>query len=877
MGICVFILIPGMFVVHLLGDQRLVSIPFGMIIGFLLQLLSVFVIWCVNAIIGTVDFVFLLYMITFVFTTCAFLLSAKVNKDIKLKSFLHLDHFLVFVVILFVVVAFFYQFLFPSPHSDGAAYLDLARNVVEKNSFSSNFILPANNWAAVQWSTGLIDYFFGYSAIAVFFVLGNITLLSAKVMLIFAGALALFPLFTLTQKLFSRQVACVAVFVASFSPIMLTHVSLVGGPEIASLLFMLTTISLLLFSNDDSHISRLSILAGISLFAAWTAWLLTGYLLVMIIPFFFLLYSRKASGKSKWYAFAVLVILCGLFFLDFRIIGHVTYEYLFVPFPLTFFVSSLIVFKFSDRIKVPKFFVLCLATALCFLFITSYVPRLTSPSFINFYETSYPTAQENVVAHVVANVDIFNRIFDLTRFTNVSTSYIWGETFSWAGLLNSFGIVTMFLVILSFARIEKIKETLLIFSFTFFYMLMWIFVGPDWVIQPRYLLISAPFYFILVASTISLLVSTIDLTAMHKKIRARPIATRLTNHRLHLGKNHMKILVGALVVSSLIVFWQPIYTNGLNNGEYWNYEEKYGWHDALAWVKQNTLPNDVLLERQANFWAWLSDRKTVQVSNTMVEYKYGDIDKIDLINIIRQNRANYMIVDNAFYSSFPKLSDLYSSPAAFYGSPIVFQSRNNQGLETIIYNVTNMQNWENVLVVGEVNPVSIVSDNQTGFWTPFCLYSGSVGLPILSNGNSTQVQGLNSVSIEVGNGTYGLWGITHSFSSNQNWSSRNVLSFYWYGESTNREFRIDVHSPDSNNQYQKTFVDDFSGWKKITMPLNRFSIIGSPNWTEVSKLFLLCLSSNSYGTWHVGNFSLDSEYAEIVQPNGTIVLEIGST
>jgi hypothetical protein len=868
-GIFTFILIPGLFVIHLLNDDKIKNFGFALIVGFLFQLLNVFIIWCLNTILGTINFVFVLYILTFSFTTFLFLLTTKIGREMSWKSYLEIDRFLLFTVILFVLVALRYQFFFPSPHSDGAAYLDLARNVVGNNIFSSNFILPLNNWSAVQWSTGLIDYFFGYSAIAVFFTLGSISLFSAKVMLIFAGALTLFPLFMVSKKLFSRQVACIAVFLTSISPIMLAHVSLVGGPEVVSLLYMLTTFSLLLFLNEGSSKMRLSFLAGITFFAAWGAWLLTGYLLLMIIPCFFLLYSYKAYEKFNWYAFMTLVFLVAFFFLDWRVTGHFTYEYLLLPFPLGFFSVALIASRLNRRIRLPKFYIIFLATALCSLFILFYVPRLTSPQFINFYTTHYSTAQENVAAHITANVDILNRIFDLDRVRDVLNSYLYGQSFTWAGLLNSMGTITIFLAIVSFARLEKIRQTLLIFCFPALYMLLWILVGPDWVIQPRYLLCVAPFYLILVASAIGLLISNLDLVARLKEIRVK-----IFNRSSHFGKNPAKILVGILVVSTLIAFWQPVYVNSLENGAYWNYEKKLGWSEAIEWVKQNTKPDEILMARQANFWAWFSDRKTVQLSDTMVEYDYGNIDKVQLINIIRQFKVNYLIVDNALYAGFPKLVDLYLSPSPFYGSPIVFQHENEQGLRTIIYNVTHMQNWDEVTVVDEVNPILITGDNQTDYWTPFGLYSGEIGLPILNDTDSVTVKGVNSLSIETGSGLYKLWGIMHTYSSNQNWSSSEVMSFYWYGQNTGKSFRIDIHTPDGDNQYQKTFVDDFSGWKKITIPLNTFTATGSPTWKEVKTVYLLCISPNASGSWYADNFFLDVEYLEEIQADGTTTFKI---
>jgi hypothetical protein len=247
-GLLGLIFLPGFALTTIALDDKNANVCFSLILGFMLQLLNVYAIWAFHIFYSPVNFILLIYILTLIEVIFIIGLSYKrrlilnVNRIVKL---FRLDPALVAVITLYLVMALYWQQWAPAPHSDGAAYLDMARNALEKGFFQSNMVFQNNTWAYVEYSSGMTEHMFGYFAIAVFFMLGNISLFSAKVMLIFTGLLTIMVLYELAKKLFNVNVARLSALMAAIAPETLTHVGLVGGPEIPSALFTILSIYLL--------------------------------------------------------------------------------------------------------------------------------------------------------------------------------------------------------------------------------------------------------------------------------------------------------------------------------------------------------------------------------------------------------------------------------------------------------------------------------------------------------------------------------------------------------------------------------------------------------------------------------------------------------
>jgi hypothetical protein len=802
----------------------------------------VYIIWWLYTIFGKMNFVDFLYLLTALFTLILMFYNVKLKREIKYDIFLKKDLFLIIPIVICIAITLFYPGFYASFTGDGASYLDLARRVVTNNVFSSNIIQTPNSWAAAQYSTGMIDHFFGYSAIAVFFALGDVSLQMAELMLLFAFCLALFPLYEISKKLFNRSVARIAVLLASISPILLNQIRLVGGPDVTSLLFTLTTMFLLLiFIEEKFPKLRLCLVAGATLFIAWYAWLLNGYLLILCVPFLFLLYGSKFHKVSLRRGFLALMLLILCFFFDLLMIGQVTLRYIGLPLPLAFILASVLIYKWNLKFNLPNSYIVFLATSLCLIFFASYAPRLASYPFIQFDASNYHTAQAQVTANAAQTLGILSRAFDLGRVVNVAYSYFCGSAYGWDGLLPSLGILTIFLIVASLARLNKLKETLLVFSFPILQMLLWILMSPSGVVlQPRYLLSAASFYLILTASTIELIISTVNSPASEWLSKTRvKISKRISLSSDVFGK----ICIGILILSILVAVSPPIYANMSEYVNSWYLEKEFNWNGAIAWIRSNTTSNDVMACVYADYFSWYTNRQTVFLWPID-----PNANMSTLISLIRDLKINYLIVDQAFAWQFNNLEDLYESPKPFLGSTIVFMNQNTTVDNVIIYNVTNIAYGD--LIATQFQPDWGKLEN----WQPLTFYS---------TGNITTSQDAVRFDLKVADSPWPGIASTFTFSSPENLSQYSSIEFWIMVPQSNKTV-LEIYSATQGQNYFSYVYEntEYNEWFKVDFDLNIYSgLIGNPSLQNATRLNFIVsgLPIGAVATFYIKNMIFYSE------------------
>ena len=767
-GLFGLIFLPGLlFAIAVLRDDY-AKAGFSFLFGFMLQLLNIFTIWIFHIFYGPVSFALLIYILTLIeiILIIVYLYRRKIILSTsKIIGQFKVDLVLVAVVVLYVAIALYWQQWAPSPHSDGAAYLDMARNVVEKGVFQSNMILPNNSWYYVEYSSGMHVHMFGYFAIALFFMLGNVSLFSAKIMLIFAGLLSILVLYELVKKLFNVNVARLAALIAAMSPVLLTHVGLVGGPEIPSALFILFTIYLLIYAPTSKRKVAVALMAGLSLFIAWYAWDFNFFVMLTFLPLLFIYIVARAHRRSKVYPIAraeiipehrrtqgifecgnsqrgkrnieithnqiqsgfehqkrcsnqgsnhgpqpssggrekveilnsqvfaramhkefkithvlLLLILLASFILEYRVLLNFMRAAIGVPIPSLVIATSIAIYLLRLRKSQNKNTLITFAMMLLALYLTMY-SRVIASSFITQvqqFTSSVLPGMEVVTSNVARDVGVLSRAFsieDVNKYWNIY----------WGGVFRHLSLLVVFLGIMSLVRIDKLKETLLIISFPLLQAVLWSLFSTIDEFQPRFIICSSLFYFILVASVFEMLCSyAAGILNIAKPISLQSkvggVAARIRT------KSFVKVLVFLLLFFSLSTFTNIIFSYHHQIMEYWNYPHNFAWNPAIEWIGANTRPDDVLMARQGNYWAWFTERKTVMFAPGL----FGSVNDTQLTYFIGKFEVKYLIVDYRFYSDFPQLRKLYSEPQSFHGSQIVLQWVNEQGYKTIIYNVTNI-------------------------------------------------------------------------------------------------------------------------------------------------------------------------------------------
>jgi len=609
------------------------------------------------------------------------------------------DHILVIILIIFLAISLYNQQLIPSPHSDGAEYLDLARNAVKNGVFSSNMLFHSSTYANVVYSTGMHRYISGISAIALYFALGNVSLLSAKIMLIFAGSLSIILVYHLCKELLDRMTAVIAAFLLSISPVFLAHVGLVGGPEIVSLLFVLLFMYLTLLSLKHTDSILMPLLAGLSLFLAWYSWTFNFVVIFLgVMPSMFI-YSSLKHRELSFRNLLLFSILWGSFLIEYRISLIWTLSFVGVSFPTIILVAVYIVHRFT-RARVMKVFLVMILTT----YVLHFIFHISHIAIMPLIEQVF-AGSDVYSANISSNFGTFKQMFDVSAGIESFSLY-------WSGLCSALSQTVIFLGIASLIRFRKLKETLLLFSFPFFFGLVWSLMVRYTYFQPRRIVPVSVFWIMLAASSIVFIMSTVSSLNLDKKL-VMLLKFREIRKPVNL-KSTMSLIACTLLLANVMIFSYPIYNDMTDIYEKWDTSAKYGWDPAIKWIKENTQPDDTLMARSGNYWAWYTDRKTVFFAQSL----FGDVNDTQLISLIREFNVNYLIVDHMLYSEFPELKVLYSSSDPFYGSQISFQSSNEQGFKTRIYNVTNIAYGNFV----RDNLVLISNCDSEYHWSIFTLY-----------------------------------------------------------------------------------------------------------------------------------------------------------
>ncbi len=822
-GLFGLIFLPGFIFANIALDEENVNIGSSLILGFMLQLLNVYVIWMLHIFCNPVNFALLMYTLTIIEVVLVSVLSYMRGLMLGISKMLNKrkhDPALV-VILLYIVLALYWQQWAPAPHSDGAAYLDMARNVVNNGSFYSNMLLPNNTWSYVTYSSGMHTHMFGYFAIALFFMLGDISLFSAKIMLIFTGMLVIMLVYGLTKKLFNINVARLAALITAISPELLTHIGLVGGPEIPSALFILFTIYLLVYAPSSKRKITMALIAGLSLFIAWYAWEFNFLVMLTFLPLLFM-YIASIHKEFKLIDILFLLLLPASFIIDYAVLLNLTWVTIGVSIPSLIMIAFIAIYllrlkKSQNRNTLFTFTMLFLA--LYSLVYSRVIAGNSIPQVQQFVASAQP-GMELVASNIAKDVGVLSRALSLEAVNKYWNMY-------WDGVYGYLGVVVVFLVFLSLARVDKLKETLLVLSFPLLQALWWgLFIRVD-AFQPRFIVCSSLFCFVLVASVIDMIYShALTTLSMTNRLRVNlKVKTGKIVHHINM-KNLVAAFVVVLLLASVFNFTYPLYDKHKTIMEDWNYPRNLGWDSAIHWIKENTQPNDVIMTRHGSYFAWYADRLTVGLFPSLYASNLNDTE---LINLIREFKAKYLVIDYAFASYYTNLRELYVHPQAFYGSEVVFQHINDKGLKTIIYNITNIANGEQTL-----SELLITDAESSDHWTP-CAYYGNGTIMV---DTSEKVEGTSSILVTFTVIERPLPQAAVIFNPPEAWNFENFTDLeLWVNIPPSEDVGITLFTDSTSYYYYVVDNIAHNEWTRITISINNpTGSYGSPTLSSIDWL-----------------------------------------
>lgn len=142
----------------------------------------------------------------------------------------------------------------------------------------------------------------------------------------------------------------------------------------------------------------------------------------------------------------------------------------------------------------------------------------------------------------------------------------------------------------------------------------------------------------------------------------------------------------------------------------------------------------------------------------------------------------------------------------------------------------------------------IADDNQTSFWG---LARGGTGGYDVSITNDTTIvkRGSDSLKISIITGVYATVGVGHTYTTSQDWSSYTHVAFWFYGVNTGLTWYFRIEDSGGNLR-DYSFIDDFSGWKRIVIVLSRnYTESGSLDLSDVKTIYLFTQPASTFDVY----------------------------
>lgn len=727
LGITALFVIPGYCVAKIIFSTSCLVEIFGLslLFGVAIQMINVLLLYSVVSTFfcEQINFGLMLIFLTVIFTlvccvaqiikvrgtdTCALFHARRYfSKRVKILS---IETLLFPIFIIAVTLRIYFQSFSLGPATDGANYLEYARSLVQNGIFTSKAIY-ANSPLELVFSKGLNPHIGTCFNLSLFFEIGGISYFVGKMMVVFFGALLIFPVYGIAKELLNVKAGLIASVITAVHPFLLEYSSMLYGPEIIGAVFLTSSFYLLTLSIQKSQPWQV-VLAGLFAFLTLITWDPNIYVYLAIIPLSTLLLKKKIGFKNILLAYSIV----GFWGFTYRFSAH-------IPLGLVFHIGTPVMLVLVALIKRREGWVRSLCLFLLTMNILLEFYWIRSFYFSEVYITP--------VSEIPAGTLLTGTVSHLVQITSIGHLFNRLNSFLRPAYLDNLSPILIILGFMSLMFLKSWRKSSLLLLFPLFQLVFYaLFLSEDmlrglvgW--ENRLLLASTPFFAILAAIFIDEL--TVNLNLQNPKIIMRLL-------KPYFSINISPILTAIMISSIFLTQFYPQYLTVIDHIESANIKTRYHLDAAINWVNENTKPDDIIGTRKPYEWAWYTDRKCVIFSQ--------DIDLNGLFQIIKKYRVNYVIVDDIFYNYYCNLKSLYTNPEIPpFGFQLVFRSDDIDGKRVLIYNTTRLIYTDFLFKTVPIDDL----DNLTGWVRMY----GNLSLDILDKkeGNaSIKLEGLLSPS-----------------------------------------------------------------------------------------------------------------------------------
>jgi len=227
------------------------------------------------------------------------------------------------------------------------------------------------------------------------------------------------------------------------------------------------------------------------------------------------------------------------------------------------------------------------------------------------------------------------------------------------------------------------------------------------------------------------------------------------------------------------------------------------------------------------------------------------------------NYPNYVLESPTYSGNVTGTTDyltFYAPQLTITQSDLIKQQFNDATVEILGSVTFTIRNTNGSISAGtpqsqEIDPLEIYNDEI--FWSFYPGHgTGTVGNVSITQDVSTVTSGNSSTKIAIGDGSYSIRGVYHNFGTTD-WSSLRKISVYIYGAGTNGTITLSLFSgvETANDAINWEIVENFNGWKKITLDFSNPTHVGSAfNFTDVKKMYIWF---DTPGTRYLDRIALD--------------------
>lgn len=651
LGITFLVFIPGYYLAKIIGQKVDIDVVgYSFIFGLTIQIINIGFYYVLSV------FVCMSFDAFLILTTIISVTALKFILSIKTKVLLDLVHVrmdfskslsspIMYVFLFSLLIRLYYcSFNTTSILPDASLYLDTARTLVSKGIFASNVINDESFLLNPYLATnGLIEHVFTTFIFALFFLISDVSLNSALLATAFIGSLLVYPIHDLTRTFFERKAAFIAALLVSVHPLFIYFSSILYGPEIMGLLFLLASLYIIL-EGVRRKSPLVLFIAGTLMGIAAEIWWAYLYLVAPLLPLILVLYNERPVDNSRRKIAGF--IMCAFF----------VFLYLFALklYSLVFIWAPVVIIEFVALVLVRK------SKYESALYALNLVAGLMVPSILKIMRHYIVPLQVRLIMERAIDRGLVPSI--LSVFTLFSKSSPVNEVVDYIKYLSYHApAVLLMLFALSFLIGRKWRDRFILGGlFVIHLTFVSIWPLPSY---PQYLYSRGRYYLLPTALIViggsHFLSNTIktalaDRSSITLRFRRK---TKTIKPQFIAAITLLFILFGAFFVPQYLDRIEAISIKE-------NPLMKYGWSiEMLEWIKNNPPDHDVFLSARPRELAWFTNRKTVNIMYPFLQLR--DIGHDELIKLATQFNATYVVVDSYFFSNFPKLRNLHrlmSSP-----------------------------------------------------------------------------------------------------------------------------------------------------------------------------------------------------------------------